>query len=112
MHRTYARSTYAPDVVLTRIKSPFETKSGTCTMKPVAVLILVGYSATIQVETFKFVACVTCPVKGGPRAKVAQFHAHYRAATTHFDVLPLEHTAKLPFKFNGYTFLQVTCRYH
>jgi hypothetical protein len=78
----------------------------------IAVLILVDYSATIKVETFKFLACITCPIKGGTRAQIAQFHTYYRAAAAHFDMLPIEYAAQLPFKFNGYTLLQVTCRYH
>src|SRR6266568_5143968 len=34
----HARSTYVPAVVLTRIKSSVETKSGTCTTSPVSVV--------------------------------------------------------------------------
>src|SRR5947207_2175221 len=78
----------------------------------IAILVLVGNGAAVEIEALKFFAGIAGTIKGSACAQVAQFHTYYGTTTAHFDVLPVEYAAQLPFKFNGHTFLQVASRYH
>src|SRR5437867_3697878 len=78
----------------------------------IAILILIGYRATIQVDTLKFVACITGTIKSSTRTQITEFHANNGTATPYFDVLPVQYATWLSFKFYGYTFFQVASGYH
>src|SRR5579885_579624 len=78
----------------------------------VAILVLIGGRAAIQVDTLELIARVTGAITDGSRTDIAQLHAHNCAAAPDLHVLPVENVAQLALKFNGQTLFQVASRYH
>src|SRR5260370_3106849 len=78
----------------------------------VAVLILVDNSGTVRVEALEFFTRIKGAIKCSAGTQITQFHTHYRATTSYFNMLPLKNAAGLPFKFDRETFFQITRTYH
>jgi len=73
----------------------------------VTILILVRHGSAVKVDALEFIARIARTVNGRAGAQVSQFQAYNSAATSHFDVLPIQNAAQLIFKFDSYALFQV-----